>query len=891
MCFVLGVCWVQNLAFLPEKKLQLFLLAGIFFLLSVIPFIKHRLKKHASVAQYIWRLFFILCALILGLLWAAWRAELRLAEQLDLALENESINVIGVVSSMPTRMDHGIRFRFYIESFSPIKETQKLKESVETQKKFPRSVLLSWYSQEKMPSTSMTPSIYPGERWQWTVRLKRPHGYANPKGFDYEAWLLGQGIRATGYIVQTSAKKLAGQSMTVQTLIENFRLSLRQRIQSILPQAPYTGTLIALVIGDQSSIPSETWRLFSRMGISHLMAISGLHITMIGAFFAAIAKFLWRHSLGTRRLLPFSSLPLVIPAQKVGIWIGALSALAYALLSGFGIPAQRTICSLFIVGWNVLYRQHQPLNVIISRALAVVVMIDPWSVLAPGFWLSFMAVGIIFYVISQHKEQKETVDAEAAQEEFQKKPEKPLQKSLDTRFKSKKMLTHFFTRYKQILQQTLKQASLIQIALTAGMLPLTLFLFGQFSLISPITNAIAIPLVSFVITPLALLGAFSPEGSAHLLLTWSHALLDVLMNALLWLDQLSWASMHKAIPPLWTLLLALTGLAFFKTNQHEIYFQKFSARSLRLLRYASLTLCLPAFLWKEDPPKLGEFRLNALDIGQGSAVLIETNTHRLLYDTGPRYSDHLTANAGHAVILPYLYAHGISALDRIMISHKDNDHSGGLLSIIKAIPVNDVYSPLPLTETQNKMMEGESSNHHSSLIANHKLTHDLPSYFECQEGQVWTWDKVQFEVLYPNAQDLSAAFNSNNTSCVLRVSNGQHSALLTGDIEKNAEAILSQRLQASKLQADILFVPHHGSKTSSTENFIEAIAPHHAVFQMGYKNRFGHPHPQILDRYTSTGKINIWRNDTHGAIRLSTYKESLDIHAQRIAQKRYWMGQ
>lgn len=721
-----------------------------------------------------------------GLTWAAARAHWRLADELPAAWEARELRLTGVVAGLPQRFERGERFAFAVESVEPPEAA------------VPDRLLLSWYrswdelEDSEIAGESGAPrALKPGERWRLTVRLKRPHGNANPGGFDYEAWLFERGFRATGSIVRRAVnERLADFVWRPGFAIERLRHALRERFVAALPQAPGGGVLIALAIGDQRAIPAAQWQLFNRTGITHLVSISGLHVTMLAALAAAAVGALWRRS---------ERLSLRCPAQRAALAAGALAALAYALLAGFEVPAQRTLFMLGAMALAVGSGRHYAAPRVLVLALGAVLLLDPWAVLSVGFWLSFVAVGWLLYA---------TTDAAPG------------------------------------WRGALARWGTAQWAVTLGGLPLLLFFFQQFSLVSPLANALAIPLVSLVVTPLALLFVVLPWEP---LLRVDHALVMALIDGLEWLAR--WPTWQQPAPPLWSALLALAGALVLLLPRG------FPARWL------GACLFLPALAWTPPRPAPGAARIDLLDVGQGLAVVVRTASRNLLYDAGPLYGSE--ADAGLRVVLPFLRAEGVGRLDALVISHRDKDHSGGASSVLANLPVERLLSSLP--ELGGRRSEA------------------------CVGGQSWTWDGVRFSILHPPA----AAYgrvprNTNSMSCVLRVESASGDAvLLTGDIEAADEAALLAGGRG-ELGAAVIVVPHHGGKGSSTPDFIAAVAPRHALFSAGYRNAFGHPRPAVESRYAqSIG----WRSDRDGAIRVglpASVGAGPALSAWRREYRRYW---
>jgi competence protein ComEC len=685
--FVAGAGFLQMQAVLPS-----------YFLLLVLAVVAIALGAGSCCAQRnAWKAAMrIFAGILVGFVWAAGFAYYHLADELPRELEGQDITIVGTIDSLPNEFDRGTRFNFSVERA----QDEELRSV-----RVPPRLALSWYSGYDAGSADAIETVRPGERWQLHVRLKRPHGNANLHGFDYEAWLLEQRVRATGY-VRSDAGSSKPRNIRFQSFvpgpknfIEDFRYGLREKISAALQGKEYAGIVVALVVGDQRGIAQSDWQLFNRAGIGHLISISGLHITMIAGLFAAIVSALWRRSFFTGL-----QLPLLLPAQKAAALSGALAALTYVALAGFGIPAQRTLYMLTVVAIALWYGRIACVSSVLCLALGLVVLLDPWAVLWPGFWLSFSAVAIILFVSVGRAPQLSAAGSSG----------------------TRKWLG------------SLASASRLQLAITIGLVPLTMLLFGQVSLVSPIANAIAIPLVSFVVTPLCLIGSFLPAAWADDVLSLSHALIAWLASFLNVLTESSFAVWLAPLPHWWMFGSALAGTAWLLAPRG------WPVRWLGALAWMPLLLNAPIH------PQKGEMWATAFDVGQGTAVLIETENHRMLYDTGPAYTP--DTDGGNRVIVPYLKARGIFALDALMISHNDNDHSGGALSLFDEIGVRKTFSSLDLD---------------TAIVGR------APDHSRCQSGQSWTWDAVQFDVLYPHSENYQREKGKPNTrSCTLKVTVG-----------------------------------------------------------------------------------------------------------------------
>ncbi|HEX5126626.1 MAG TPA: DNA internalization-related competence protein ComEC/Rec2 [Rhodocyclaceae bacterium] len=725
-------------------------------------------------------LFSVIAACTLGLAYATWRAEIRLADALPLAMEGQDVHVIGSITDLPQAREHGIAFLFNVDPGNP---------------SVPRMLSLAWYAEGRGAEQMPPPNLRAGQRWQLTVRLKRPHGNLNPAGFDYEGWMFERGVRATGYVRQSSDNRmLAEPQHGFLPTIDRMRESIRDRFRAALPNAPWAGVLIALAVGDQASITADQWKLFSQTGVTHLMSISGSHITLFAALVAWIMRFAWRC---------FPRLGLRLPAQKAAVLAGALAAAFYVALAGFGVPAQRTLYMLMVVALALWFgRGSQALRTLLF-ALLVVLLIDPWAVLSAGFWLSFAAVGVLMLIAAGR-----------------------------------------FGKDGFVMAWLRAQWAIVVISL-----PLLLGIFQQFSLVSPLANVIAIPVVSAVITPLALLFAAVPLTPFAQLAHW---LLALMMKVLAWMASWPVAVRQQAAPPGWLVALAvLAGLwALLPRGVPG--------------RWTALLVFPVMLAWSPPRPAMGEMKMTVIDVGQGLSVHVQTARHDFLFDAGPQYSE--DSDSGQRIIVPYLRAQGVRHLDGMFISHNDNDHFGGAASVFDAVPVDWWESSLP---------------------ADHPLRQRPNPHVACARGQTWQWDSVRFEVLHPTSE--FATRKDNDRSCVLHVSAMHGSALLTGDIETPSERdILAW--SPREVRADVLIAPHHGSNTSSHQAFVDAVGARVVVFPVGYRNRFHHPAPAVVERYAQTG-ARLSRSDFDGAVTFMFEDRKIDIRRERVEQARYWHGQ
>jgi competence protein ComEC len=544
---------------------------------------------------------------------------------------------------------------------------------------------------------------------------------------------------------------------------------------------------------------------------------------MVAGLFALAAFSLWRRSFFTR-----AQLPLRLPAQKVAALVGASMALLYVLLAGFGVPAQRTLYMLMVVAAALWLNRLTSISHVLCTALGVVVLIDPWAVLWPGFWLSFGAVAIILYATVGRTTQP------PARRRVPGAPHVPLPPSLRERF-----------------WQALHVGAHTQYAVTLGLVPITMLLFGQVSVVSPLANGVAIPLISLVVTPLALIGSMLPMQLAAPVLGLAHWLVELLAACLQWFSAMRYAVWNAPVPPFWMFCWAMSGTIWLLAPRGWP------------VRWLGIATWIPLLAAEPSHPAPGAMRVTAFDVGQGMALLIETSGHRLLYDTGPAYSPE--SNAGNRVLLPYLHGRGINALDGIIVSHSDADHSGGALSVLEGMRTGWVLS---------------------SLSPHHAITQAAPQHVHCATGQRWRWDGVDFEILHPQPHSYAShTLKANARSCTLKITAGGKSMLLAGDIEAEQEAQLLARA-AERLPADVLIAPHHGSGTSSTYAFLQTVKPQLVLFLVGHRNRYRHPKQEVVERYTQLG-ITSLRTDQSGAIMLD-FSDALQVSAYRSSRPRYW---
>lgn len=760
LALILGITTVQ----LQTKLTADWLLSIYGLALAALLLINLTLFKN----QHVHRVLLCFAIYLLGFFYAQYFAAQRLAQRLPSELAGQSIRITGDIVSVPETTQFGLRFLLQPDIINS--DTK-------------------WHPAQIQVAVNNTHlAVKAGERWTFDLKLKPVHGQINPGSFDLESWFLQNNIAATA--TAKNYQHLPDAPFHVanwKTVLQRWRGQLNEQVNEKLARHPYSGVIKALALGEQSQITPEQWWRFSQTGITHLISISGLHITMLAGLVAALTRLVWRN-------LPWCN--QLIPAPKAAILLGVCAAIAYFSISGMGIPSQRTIIMLIIFG--LLIWQHRPIPVSLAwlSALTIVLVFDPLAALSIGFWLSFLSVGILLWACANR--------------------------------------IYPAVRWREWI--------ISQWAATLAMLPLLLFIFGQFPLVSPLANTVAIPLISIVITPLALLGLLDSSG---LVLRLAADLMGYCDTVLQWWTQLPLATWQHAPPPFYLLPPALLGVMLILLPRG------FSAR------YLGCLLLLPLVLFRPNQLPNGAFRAITLDVGQGLSVLVQTRQHALLFDTG-------TSPNADRVILPAFRHFDIGQLDTLLLSHNDNDHIGGGATLLQRWPIRQILYSLP---TEHQIVQAAQ---------NTKLTST------CHAGQNWLWDEVQFSVLWPPADLLTR--NDNAKSCVIRVANGQHSILITADISKIEEAALLT--QAAMPPSDVLIVPHHGSKSSSSTEFIAAVQPKYAVFSAGFMNRFGHPKLEIIERYQANNALPLITSQ-QGAVYFE-FGNQLQMRTERQIHPHYW---
>ncbi len=708
-----------------------------------------------------------LCWLLVGLLWAQFRACDLLCHPFPADLARVDLRLEGRVASLPESKSGGTRFQFRVER--------------------------AWRGEEALGFTGLVrltwrgaPPLRVGEARALGVRLKPPHGFANPGGFDYERWLFQQGIVATGYVRDGGDLGLLNPGAGYYW-IDRWRQGLSERLGRALAGSPAAGLVQALVLGEDTEVTPDQWEVLTRTGVNHLVSISGLHVGLVAASLFFLTRWSWSRS-------PWLVARLAAP--RAGALGGLVAALIYSALAGFAVCTQRSLIMLSVVLVALLWSRTPRPWTGLTFALAAVLLLDPTEALSYGLWLSFGGVAALIYGLG-----------------------------------NRLALEGLWRRWGQA-----------QWVATLGFLPLLLLLFSRASMVSPMVNLVAIPLFGLLL-PLVLIAA------ALLLITgiatplvWTAALLAWLLDGLTAIAAWPWASVGIGARPDWAWVAAFGGALLL-----------LAPRGLPG-RWLGLPLLLPLGLLTPPAPATGEAWLRLLDVGQGLSAVIRTAHHVLVFDTGPAFLGGF--NTGEAVVVPYLREQGVRRIDTLVLSHADQDHVGGFPGLAAQLPIDRILAGEP----------GEMAD---------------PRAEPCLAGQGWTWDGVDFAVLYP----FQAGLEGNDSSCVLRVATQGASLLVPGDLGQAPERQLARR---GGLTTPLLVAGHHGSNTSSSREFLAAVTPVWVLYASGFANRFGFPSARVRERVAAVGarELNTAEAGAIGFVLTAAGLEGPDLY--REAHPRLW---
>ncbi len=733
LCFFIGV------AFFCIKKIHV-----LFFLLVILLF-KPRLS--------------FLCWFLVAVLWSFTHQQLMSDRFMPQTSVISHAILQGYIVSIPSVSTNKTQFQFQAEQL----DNQPVQARV----------LLSCFKH--------CPDVRVGQTWQLHVKLKKPQNLSNPGGFDYVSWLRSRHITWTGFILGQAAQQIHTASPKKPFL--TLRQTMADTLASVDPDLKTLGIIQALTLGVTSHIEKDSWDLFRRTGTTHLMVISGSHIGLVAGLTYGLVNWLWCR---------LSRLCLLMPASKVASLLGFLMAAIYAILAGFEVPSQRALIVCFFMFIRPFCSQRFGVWQSWRYALFTVLVLEPHSVMMPGFYLSFLAVAILVLI-----NQRYTLKG-------------------------------------------LRKTIVMQLACLVGLMPLTLFWFSYGAINGLIANLLAIPWVSFIIVPLGLFTAFTAHWfvlpTVLVLLTHS---IDYLFYYLTWIDSYSFINLTVSLTqflPLLAIIVVLVVAVFLPLPQ-----------LFPVMLITAIAACCPG----QEKIKQGEVKIDVMDVGQGLAVVVHTAKHRLIYDTGMKF--YQGSDMGQIAIIPYLKTLGVNRIDKIVISHPDLDHRGGLASLEKAYHVDELIVDDPMF-----YQRGTS----------------------CHQYSDWSWDGVLFH-FFP----IHLANNTkNNSSCVLQIKTPAGQVLLSGDIEKSAEQYLVNTYR-HQLASSVLVIPHHGSKTSSSMPFVSHVSPLYAIASYGFDNRYHFPHKPAMDVYTAMnipvyntvncGMVSVRLNTSTFAVRTTNRCDSI----------------
>ncbi|MGI9251710.1 MAG: DNA internalization-related competence protein ComEC/Rec2 [Pseudohongiellaceae bacterium] len=771
-----------------------------------------------------------LAALATGALWHLHWAAGLLDKRLPTELEGADLPVQGYVASLPDNKSELSRFVFITNSNDSILPGRKL--------------LLTAYDEQ---------IVRGGQCLSLTARLRRPHGTANPGTLDYEAWLARNQIHGIGYLVGEPVPANTCASVHPAIALTRLRQQLASMFQRSVAELDNPGLVMALVLGTQSAVTPEQWDTFNATGTTHLFVVSGLHVGLVAGFVFVLLRLLWT-------LSPWLSHRL--PAQQAAALGGLLAAFGYGAISGFGLPAQRALIMLACVLASHLGGVSLAASLRLLVAAALVLSINPLSATGAGFWLSFIAVAALL-----------------SQTWGQARGEARSQTRGDASTNPARSVWHPL----QIAQNLLLPQWRIAVALAVPLL----FWTQSMSLLAPLVNLLAIPLMGLLVLPLSLLAlclaAWAPWVST-VLLTLADWCLGMLLQGLTVVyshSALSFLQLNEFLSPLSFIYATVVALLLLAPRY------LFSRLLVPLL---ALLLLLPVVMPKDkaELPAGVTLELHVLDVGQGTAVIVRSADKWLVYDAGPALLSGF--NTGSAIVVPVLRQLGAQRLDALIISHDDTDHSGGTSELLRVIPADKVYSgdDLPFLNT---------------------------AAMPCHTAQQWRWGEITFRFLHPPSKNHdygegnhegsnegsgegsgenssegsgeSKNYIGNDRSCVLQISAADFSVLLPGDISTQVERELVIRYR-EQLATTVLLTPHHGSTTSSGMTFLKWVAPSHTIHSAGYRNRFGHPSPEVTARYQT---LNTSQYLTHATGRLRIRfrpGQPPEVQRYRDSYRRYW---
>ena len=714
-------------------------------------------------------------ALLIGFALAGLHASHALSAQLPLDWEKRDVQVRGRIVELPLHQPRRTAFVLRVDRTADQPEALR-----------GRLLRLSWYDTRNGSSTGRE-QLQAGQRWQMPVRLRAPRGLRNPGGFDSEKHAFANRVTASGHLRNAKAARLQKDGSGINA----WRGAMSARIGNAL--APESARFIAaFALGDTRGLDDESWHVLRANGLTHLIAISGMHVGLVAGFFAlAIAGVWWLFPMLGRRL----------PRPVAAALGGVVGAALFAAVAGFALPTVRTLLMIAVVAATRVLRRRASTWEVLALAMIAVLVVDPLGALAAGFWLSFFGVAWLVWCLP-----------EAGR--------RPLHDLVSA-----------------------------QGVATLGLLPLTAALFDQASVVGPLANLVAVPWWTFVVVPLSLTGTaleMVHAGCGE----WA-------WHAAAWCFQLSWPLFETTAGNEWALWWLRESRWFALPLAAAGAFWILLPRGLPG-RCLAVLLWLPLLWPARGLPAPGEVEIRVLDVGQGTSVLVRTAGHNLLYDMGPATPDGF--DSGERVVIPALHALGVGRLDRAVVSHHDNDHSGGFAAVRTRVPIEVANAP------------------ENSGVADTR---------PCVAGEQWEWDGVAFRFMHPPPY---FPYLGNDASCVLRITGKHGTALLLGDVGKVVERDLVRRSRlnpAESVRADVVLVSHHGAANGSDPALVEATGARLAIMSTGHGNRYRHPRAEVVRRWQDAGAET---PDTarDGALSIRLAAGGITLETRRAARPRLW---
>jgi len=741
--------------------------------------------------------------------------------------DSDKFKITGVVYDYPEKS--GMRTKFVLET-----ETLKNKNN-----SFPVTGKI------RVTLAGRHTDINTQDRVAFFSRIRSIRNFNNPGGFDYEQYMKFKKIYGRAYVpgnkiqvVQKGSSKWPGS---------RFRSNISGLIDAV-ENRKAASILKALIIGVKTEISGELRDAFNRSGLGHLLAISGLHIGMV----ASVAFFIFRWI-----LCRFKTLLWHAWTKKGAAILCFFPVAGYGLLAGMSPSTERAVIMVFLFFTSFLFeREYDPINTAALAAL-IIVIIDPRSIFSISFQLSFAAIFSILYGLS-------VIKAKA-------------KNNISGRFWFAKKLFVFF---------------LVSLFAIFGTLPLVMFYFNQISFTGLFTNFIFIPLIGFVIVPLGLLAVvlylFSP-GLAQLAIFADAHIVEFAVNMVCFFADMRFAA-FKTVTPSWFEILcyyllgwSILNLICIKSKKHPrkktaeralnswsgLKLNSFKNQPAKIILILVVTaFAIDALYWSYERFWRNDLRVTIIDVGQGSAGLLELPKGPVFLVDGGGFFDNSAFDVGAMIVGPLLWRKKIRTVDTLVLSHANSDHLNGLLYIAEHFNVKNVW-------TNNDAADTVGYQRFINIIKKNKI--NMPD-FDKMPGK-YAINQVALEILYPPKDFLIRKKrelwrDSNSNSLVLRAKFGEKSFLFTGDIFARSEEELIA-MSGNKLNSSVLIAPHHGSKTSSSADFIDKVSPDIVVMSLGWKNWFGFPHREAEERYNNRG-VEILRTDIHGAVEFSTDGKTLE---------------